>query len=168
MVHFADTLADWLAARLAEAPEQPLGQRLAEGLRAAILQGVVAAGQRLPATRALAARLGVARNTLVAVYAQLAAEGFVVAGQGSGTYACRVAPEHVPRSRAAPHKAPRTELPAPALSRRGRGYLAHPLHRFWSVRSVRTSRQAVRSPDAIGPYAVQIYTAAGRVVLAWS
>src|SRR5689334_20035525 len=127
-----DTLSDWLTARGETEPGQPLGARLAQGLRAAILQGVIEAGQRLPATRALAARLGVARNTLVAVYAQLAAEGFVVAGQGSGTYACRVAPEHVPRSRVAPRKAPRTELPAPALSRRGRGYQAHPLHRFWS------------------------------------
>jgi GntR family transcriptional regulator / MocR family aminotransferase len=132
MVHFADTLADWLAAHLAGAPEQPLGLRLAQALREAILQGVIAAGQRLPATRALATRLGVARNTLVAVYAQLAAEGFVVAGRGSGTYACRVAPEHVPRA-AAHAPAPRAPLPAPALSRRGLLYQAHPLHRFWSA-----------------------------------
>src|SRR5947207_1860312 len=126
-----DTLTDWLAAQPDQGPAQPLGARLAQGLREAILQGVITAGQRLPATRALAARLGVARNTLVAVYAQLAAEGFVVAGQGSGTYACRVAPEHVSRApRLQRAAAARVALPAPALSRRGQHYRAHPLHRF--------------------------------------
>lgn len=126
-----DILADWLQARPQDA-SHPLGARLAQGLRQAVLDGVVPAGQRLPATRALAARLGVARNTLVAVYAQLEAEGFVVAGHGSGTYACKMAPEHV-----APRRPPRAArssaaLPAPALSARGQRYQAHPLHRFWS------------------------------------
>lgn len=126
-----ETLADWLAPRLAREPGQPLGARLTQGLREAVLQGTVPAGARLPATRALAARLGVARNTLVAVYAQLSAEGFVVAGQGSGTYACRVMPEHVPAgsSRAAPRWPP---APPPALSARGQRFRDHPLHRFWS------------------------------------
>lgn len=131
-----DPLADWLLAReaangTAGGSPQPLGARLAQGLREAVLQGVVSAGQRLPATRALAQRLGVARNTLVAVYAQLAAEGFVVAGQGSGTYACRVAPERVVPRPGAP-VAGVVPLAAPALSARGRRYQAHPLHRFWS------------------------------------
>lgn len=121
-----DSVAEWLNSRPPAAG--PLGARLAQGLREALLDGVVPAGQRLPATRALAARLGVARNTLVAIYAQLREEGFVVAGQGSGTYACRVAPEQValraPRAAAA-------ALPAPALSERGQRYQAHPLHRFW-------------------------------------
>ncbi|MGM9491761.1 PLP-dependent aminotransferase family protein [Ideonella sp. YS5] len=126
-----DSLAEWLAGR-PTAAGQTLGARLAQGLREAVLQGVVAPGQRLPATRALAERLGVARNTLVAVYAQLAAEGFVVAGQGSGTYACRVTPEQVsarPASKAAPAPG---RLTAPALSARGRRYQGHPLHRFWA------------------------------------
>lgn len=124
-----DTLADWLQARLADGPPA-LGARLAGGLRQAVLDGVVPAGARLPATRALAARLGVARNTVVAVYAQLQAEGFVVAGQGSGTYACKVAPERVvPRQ--AGRAASAVALPAPALSARGQRYQAHPLHRFW-------------------------------------
>ena len=89
-----ENLSEWLSGR-PSAPGEALGARLAQGLREAVLQGVIAPGQRLPATRALAERLGVARNTLVAVYVQLAAEGFVVAGQGSGTYACRVAPDRV-------------------------------------------------------------------------
>lgn len=127
----SETLAGWLAARLAAEPGQPLGTGLAQALRDAVLQGVVAAGQRLPATRALAQRLGVARNTVVAVYAQLAAEGFVVAGHGSGTYACRVMPERVTARPVGP-QAKTPASPAPTLSARGRRYQGHPLHRFWS------------------------------------
>jgi GntR family transcriptional regulator/MocR family aminotransferase len=124
-----DTLADWLLGRL-QPPDGPLGTRLAQALRQAVLDGVVPAGGRLPATRALATRLGVARNTLVTVYAQLAAEGVVVAGHGSGTYACKVAPERPPPRQAARLPAG-AALPAPALSARGQRYQAHPLHRFW-------------------------------------
>ena len=126
-----DSLAEWLAGRPTGAG-RTLGARLAQGLREAVLQGVVAPGQRLPATRALAERLGVARNTLVAVYAQLAAEGFVVAGQGSGTYACRVAPEQVSAGRASKAAPAPGRLTVPALSSRGRRYQGHPLHRFWA------------------------------------
>jgi GntR family transcriptional regulator / MocR family aminotransferase len=130
-IELTDTLAEWLTGRPAAAGAT-LGARLAQGLREAVLQGVLAPGQRLPATRALAQRLGVARNTLVGVYAQLAAEGFVVAGQGSGTYACRVAPEHV--SARPVRKAALTpgRVAAPALSNRGQRYQGHPLHRFWA------------------------------------
>jgi GntR family transcriptional regulator / MocR family aminotransferase len=126
-----DALAEWLGARLAASTGQALGGRLAQALRETILQRVVAPGQRLPATRALAQRLAVARNTLVAVYAQLAAEGFVVAGQGSGTFACRVAPERI-GARPAPRLDRAAPLPPPVLSARGQRYRAHPLHRFWS------------------------------------
>jgi GntR family transcriptional regulator/MocR family aminotransferase len=44
---------------------------------------------RLPASRALAAELGVSRRLVVEAYEQLAAEGYVIAHRGSGT---RVAP----------------------------------------------------------------------------
>lgn len=56
-------------------------QQLREGVRA----GRLHPGTRLPSTRALAARLGVARGVAVEAYAQLAAEGWVVSRQGSGT-----------------------------------------------------------------------------------
>lgn len=126
-----DPLADWLLARPQDGA-QPLGARLAQGLRQALLDGMVPAGHRLPATRALAARLGVARNTLVAVYTQLEAEGFVVAGHGSGTFACKVTPEAVPPRHRRERAEAREVLPVPPLSARGQRYQAHPLHRFWS------------------------------------
>ena len=73
----------WLPALLAEAP--PPGQSrqraLHERLRGAILQGRLAAGARLPASRALADTLGVARNTVLFAYEQLAAEGYLHASR---------------------------------------------------------------------------------------
>ena len=53
--------------------------------RAAILTGHLSAGTRLPATRALARTLGIARSTLVQAFDRLQAEGYVEAVQGSGT-----------------------------------------------------------------------------------
>ncbi|WP_415854229.1 PLP-dependent aminotransferase family protein [Sinomonas sp. G460-2] len=58
---------------------------LEESLRAAIQSGRLAAGSLLPPTRALAADLGIARNTVSEAYGQLVAEGWLVARQGSGT-----------------------------------------------------------------------------------
>lgn len=104
---------------------------ITQGLREAIFQGVIKAGARLPASRDMAEQLEVARNTVVAAYAQLQAEGFVVAGQGSGTYVCKVVPEHV--SGAAPRMPSSDGLVStpPPLSNRGLNYWSDPLHSFW-------------------------------------
>lgn len=104
---------------------------ITQGLREAILQGVVRAADRLPASRTLAEQLEVARNTVVAAYAQLQAEGFVVAGQGSGTYVCKVVPEHV--SGIAPRMPSSDGVVStpPRLSNRGLNYWSDPLHSFW-------------------------------------
>jgi GntR family transcriptional regulator/MocR family aminotransferase len=58
-------------------------QALHGALRAAILDGRLAAGAALPATRPLAEALGVARNTVVAAYDLLVAEGYAVPRAGS-------------------------------------------------------------------------------------
>ena len=81
-----DSLAEWLLRHRDAASGAAVGSQLVHGLRDAILQAVMQPGQRLPSSRALADRIGVARNTVVAAYTQLQAEGFVVAGHGSGTY----------------------------------------------------------------------------------
>ena len=47
--------------------------------------GRLAPGTRLPSSRALAADLGIARNTVAEAYGQLVAEGWLTARQGSGT-----------------------------------------------------------------------------------
>src|SRR5688500_18404893 len=55
-------------------------------LRAAILDGRLQPGAALPASRELAARLGVSRNTITGAYQRLHAEGFVVGRVGAGTF----------------------------------------------------------------------------------
>ncbi|HZE38645.1 MAG TPA: PLP-dependent aminotransferase family protein, partial [Stackebrandtia sp.] len=60
--------------------------RIYQQLQAAILDGRLAEGARLPATRELAERLGVSRNTVAAAYERLRAEGFVSGRVGAGTY----------------------------------------------------------------------------------
>jgi GntR family transcriptional regulator/MocR family aminotransferase len=61
------------------------GSSLEEALREAIRSGRLPAETRLPSTRALAVDLGLARGTVTDAYDQLAAEGWLVARQGSGT-----------------------------------------------------------------------------------
>ncbi|MFD7730680.1 PLP-dependent aminotransferase family protein [Kitasatospora phosalacinea] len=62
-----------------------LAGRLTRELRAAVRDGRLVAGARLPASRVLAAQLGVSRGVVVEAYEQLAAEGYLVGRQGSGT-----------------------------------------------------------------------------------
>ena len=69
--------------------------QLYRGLRAAILGGKLAAGARLPSTRALAVETGVARITVMLCFEQLLAEGYAVARRGSGTYVATELPDHL-------------------------------------------------------------------------
>ncbi|MEJ5221486.1 MAG: GntR family transcriptional regulator [Tepidiforma sp.] len=78
---------------------QPAYVRLAEGLRRAILEGRFQPGERLPATRALARTLGIARNTVLEAYDQLTAEGYLAARRGSGTFVAPELPERAFRAR---------------------------------------------------------------------
>ena len=55
-------------------------------LRAAIRSGRLAAGTRLPSSRALADDLGLARTTVMEAYSQLQAEGYLVTRRGAGTW----------------------------------------------------------------------------------
>lgn len=72
--------------RLDRALPLPLSRQLAAALRAAIAEGSLAAASRLPSTRALATELGLARSTVVGVFEQLTAEGYLSARQGSGYF----------------------------------------------------------------------------------
>jgi GntR family transcriptional regulator/MocR family aminotransferase len=62
---------------LSRAGNAPLTGQLAGQLRALISGGRLKAGQRLPSSRALAARLGVSRNTVTHAIEQLTAEGYL-------------------------------------------------------------------------------------------
>ncbi|MGW7046291.1 MocR-like pyridoxine biosynthesis transcription factor PdxR [Streptomyces avermitilis] len=79
---------------------------LIRALREAVRSGRLAPGTRLPPYRSLAADLGVARNTVADAYAELVAEGWLTARQGSGTrVADRAAPLGGAHARV-PKKAP--------------------------------------------------------------
>lgn len=58
---------------------------LMRALREAIRSGRLPPGTRLPPYRSLAVDLGLARNTVADAYAELVAEGWLAARQGSGT-----------------------------------------------------------------------------------
>ena len=64
----------------------PLHRQLYEALRRAILDGKLAAGDRLPSSRDLTQDLSLSRNTVVAALSQLAVEGYLVSRVGSGTF----------------------------------------------------------------------------------
>ncbi|MGW0648812.1 MocR-like pyridoxine biosynthesis transcription factor PdxR [Streptomyces umbrinus] len=81
-----------------------LRKGLTDALRAAVRGGRLAPGTRLPSSRSLAADLGIARNTVADAYADLVAEGWLTARQGSGT---RVAERAVVAPASAPPR-PRT------------------------------------------------------------
>ncbi|MER6308190.1 PLP-dependent aminotransferase family protein [Streptomyces sp. NPDC001657] len=85
----------------------PGGRRAAllRALRAAVRSGRLAPGTRLPPYRSLAADLGLARNTVADAYAELVAEGWLTARQGSGTRVAHRAQPLTP-TRAPAHPAP--------------------------------------------------------------
>jgi GntR family transcriptional regulator/MocR family aminotransferase len=65
---------------------QPLFLRIARAIAADIRRGRLAPDMRLPGSRALARGLAVHRNTVLAAYRELFAEGWIEARQGQGTY----------------------------------------------------------------------------------
>ncbi|MFE3072139.1 PLP-dependent aminotransferase family protein [Streptomyces sp. NPDC059247] len=76
---------------------------LVDALREAVRSGRLTAGTRLPSSRSLAADLGIARNTVADAYAELVAEGWLTARQGSGTrVASRAEPRRAEPGRTAP------------------------------------------------------------------
>jgi GntR family transcriptional regulator/MocR family aminotransferase len=111
-----------LSLRVDRAGPLTLQRQLLDQLRHAILAGHLAPGRRLPATRTLAAALGVSRNVAEEVYDELAVQGYLVRRHGSGTYvgsdlprlplASRSSPETSPRAGRGERAAP--PVPAPA------------------------------------------------------
>ena len=80
-------------------PAPPPGENLYRWLygelRAAILDGRLCPGARLPATRDLALAYNLSRATVVTAFDQLKSEGYVEGRSGSGTYVSEVLPEHL-------------------------------------------------------------------------
>jgi GntR family transcriptional regulator / MocR family aminotransferase len=79
-----------------DAPLPPFLQ-IARTLTDDIRRGRLRPGDRLPGSRDLAAAAGVHRNTIIAAFEELVAEGWLEASQGRGTFVARTIPE--PRGR---------------------------------------------------------------------
>ena len=109
-------LPDFVLRQFDPRRRQPDHRQLYAILQSGIRDAVLPPGLKLPPTRALAGALGIARNTVVHVYEQLALEGYVEAGVGRGTFVAKVGPRLVV-GRAA--TAPSAALRGAALSRRG-------------------------------------------------
>ncbi|VVN97319.1 PLP-dependent aminotransferase family protein [Pseudomonas fluorescens] len=75
---------------------QGLSRQLYQALRLRVLDGRLAGGTRLPASRDLAAALSISRNSVVRAYDQLYAEGFIEGRVGDGTYVAQLPENTLP------------------------------------------------------------------------
>jgi GntR family transcriptional regulator/MocR family aminotransferase len=105
---------------------QGLSRQLYQALRLRVLDGRLASGTRLPASRDLAAALAISRNSVVRAYDQLYAEGFIEGRVGDGTYVAQL---------------PQTALPAKKPSRK----VSTALSTNWLDLPVVPSCKAIRS-----------------------
>jgi GntR family transcriptional regulator/MocR family aminotransferase len=146
-----------------------LTQSLHGQLRAAILEGRLAAGTPLPSTRRAAEALGIARNTVVAAYDLLVAEGYVIPRRGAKAVVADVArrsPAQAARARKSRRRAepvlnpywrgavvtsvlPR-DLPARSFRLGVPEHHGFP-HATWRRLSARALREFAREPFAYGP-----------------
>jgi GntR family transcriptional regulator/MocR family aminotransferase len=94
-----------LALRLEGASRLALFVRLARAISADIQRGRLTPGTRLPGSRELARVLGVHRNTVIAAYRELLAEGYLEAKPGQSTFVAPTLPE-LPSRRLRPRAAP--------------------------------------------------------------
>ena len=74
--------------------DMPTHRRICDLIRQAVLSHQLQGGSKLPSSRNLAADIGCSRNTVIAAYEQLLAEGYVVAQIGSGTVVADTLPTH--------------------------------------------------------------------------
>ncbi|MGQ5264550.1 MocR-like pyridoxine biosynthesis transcription factor PdxR [Micromonospora sp. ZYX-F-536] len=98
------TGSDFLHLTIADAPPGGRADWLAARLRQAIADGRVPVGGRLPATRLLAADLGVSRGVVTEAYQRLTEEGHITGRGRAGTVVVAAPP------------APATPTPAPAAA----------------------------------------------------
>lgn len=115
---------------------------LYEQIKAAILDGRLAPGTRLPPTRRSAGYLGVSRNTAAQIYEKLTSDGLLISRRGSGSYVAE-------RALGARAKDPRPSAP-PGDSRLNDFWLRPEVSRslrFWQERAETTVRSAAAAID---------------------
>jgi GntR family transcriptional regulator / MocR family aminotransferase len=95
---------------------EPRYRQIYFAIRQAILSGALRPGARLPATRTLARELAVSRNTVMAAFEQLHAEGYIDGRVGAGSFVSHRLPDTVlgARGETAPQAGRPPERPGPS------------------------------------------------------
>src|SRR5919197_3555332 len=75
----------------------PIFVQIARAIAGDIRRGRLRPGDLVPSTRALAHTLGVHRNTVIAAYDELTAEGWITTESGRGTFVSKTLPDPRPR-----------------------------------------------------------------------
>jgi GntR family transcriptional regulator/MocR family aminotransferase len=115
------------AVALSPDADAPLHRQLYDALRGAVLSGHLAPGARLASTRAMAVELGVSRNTVMAAFDQLLAEGYLEGRTGAGTYVTRTLPDDALRARRTPPLPTSKSRRGRGVSKRGAALMANPV-----------------------------------------
>ena len=97
---------------------RPLHWQVYAAFRAAIVDGRLRPGQRIPSTRLLASEIGVSRFPVLNAYAQLLAEGYLQARVGSGTVISSSLPEQMTPTPPAMAKKPSSRIGPRVVARR--------------------------------------------------
>lgn len=118
----------------------PVFVQLSSQLNALIRAGTLLAGQRLPGTRQLADLLGLHRQTVVAAYDDLLAQGWLESRPGSGTFVARHVPDVMPQPISS---AQQTEISPTPLTQPGYAFASRP----FLARPVLTNTSGLRLDD---------------------
>ena len=94
-------VGEWEVALVTRDSDSPLYVRIVQAVVGDIRRGRLVPGQRLPGSRTLASRLGVHRNTVLAAYTELEAEGWIASDPARHTVVCETLPDAVPPARRA-------------------------------------------------------------------
>jgi GntR family transcriptional regulator/MocR family aminotransferase len=150
------TVFSWIFASHPDEANQPAYRRLYLGIRAAILDGRLKPGEKLPATRDLAQQLRMSRNTVVNAFDLLMSEGYLEGRVGAGSFVAASLPDRLfntgetvtpPGTDAAPLANPLNSQ-IPAISPAATSTTApHPEHGDSKAppRPLRISKSALRS-----------------------
>ncbi len=95
-----------------------LHRQIYDAYRAAIVDGSLRPGQRIPSTRVLASEICVSRFPVLNAYAQLLAEGYFESRVGAGTVIASSLPDQLTSSDTRPAAHRRPTLPGLGRSRR--------------------------------------------------
>ena len=125
----------------------PLHRQIYDGLRRAILAGLLRPGQRVPSTRLLAAELGVSRLPVLTAYEQLLHEGYLEGRVGAGTFVSDALPDDALRP--VPIAGRERGSPSARPTVRGGEHVTQVMHTA-TARPVRPPRVAPRPRDEGG------------------